>query len=40
LLGELAGQLDDGRVYDRNLPALGRALDLVLPAAGALERRT
>ena len=30
LLGELAGQLDDGRVYDRDLPALGRALDPVL----------
>ena len=30
LLGELAGQLDDGRVYDRDLPVLGRALDPVL----------
>jgi hypothetical protein len=30
LLGELAGQLDDGRVYDRDLPTLGRALDPVL----------
>jgi hypothetical protein len=30
LLGELAVQLDDGRVYDRDLPALGRALDPVL----------
>jgi hypothetical protein len=30
LLGELAGQLDDGRVYDRDLPALGVALDPVL----------
>jgi hypothetical protein len=30
LLGELAGQLDDGRVYDRDLLALGRALDPVL----------
>jgi hypothetical protein len=30
LLGELAGQLDDGRVYDRDLPALGRALDPLL----------
>ena len=30
LLGNLAGQLDDGRVYDRDLPALGRALDPVL----------
>ena len=30
LLGELAGQLDDGRVYDRDLPALARALEPVL----------
>ena len=30
LLGELAGQLDDGRVYDRDLPALVRTLDPVL----------
>jgi hypothetical protein len=30
LLGELAGQLNDGRVYDRDLPALGRALNPVL----------
>lgn len=30
LLGELAGQLNDGRVYDRNLPALARALEPVL----------
>lgn len=30
LLGELARQLDDGHVYDRDLPALGRALDPVL----------
>ena len=30
LLGELAGQLDDGRVYDRDLPGLGRALEPVL----------
>jgi hypothetical protein len=30
LLGELAGQLVDGRVYDRDLPALCRALDPVL----------
>jgi hypothetical protein len=36
LLGELAGQLDDGRVYDRDLPALGRALDPVL-RAGQLD---
>jgi hypothetical protein len=30
LLSELAGQLDDGRVYDRDLPGLGRALEPVL----------
>jgi hypothetical protein len=30
LLGDLAGQLDDGHVYDRDLPALGRALEPVL----------
>jgi hypothetical protein len=30
LLGELAGQLNDGRVYDRDLPALARALQPVL----------
>src|SRR3954451_13248402 len=32
LLGELAAQLNDGRVYDRDLPALARALDPVLEA--------
>jgi hypothetical protein len=32
LLGELAGQLNDGRVYDRDLPALARALEPVLQA--------
>jgi hypothetical protein len=30
LLGELAEQLEDGRVYDRDLPGLGRALRPVL----------
>jgi hypothetical protein len=30
LLGDLAGQLNDGRVYDRDLPALARALQPVL----------
>ena len=30
LLGELAVQLNDGRVYDRDLPALARALQPVL----------
>jgi hypothetical protein len=32
LLGVLAGQLNDGRVYDRDLPALGPALQAVLEA--------
>jgi hypothetical protein len=32
VLGELAGQLNDGRVYDRDLPALARALQPVLEA--------
>jgi hypothetical protein len=32
LLAELAGQLNDGRVYDRDLPALARALQPVLEA--------
>jgi hypothetical protein len=31
-LGELANQLNDGRVYDRDLPALARALQPVLEA--------
>ncbi|MGY2074918.1 hypothetical protein [Blastococcus sp. SYSU DS0828] len=30
LLGELADQLNDGRVYNRDLPALARALQPVL----------
>ena len=30
LLGKLAGQLDDDRVYDRDLPDLVRALEPVL----------
>jgi hypothetical protein len=30
LLAELAGQLNDGRVYDRDLSALARALQPVL----------
>ena len=30
LLSELAGQLNDGRVYDRDLPGLERALQYVL----------
>jgi hypothetical protein len=32
LLGELVGQLNDGRVYDRDLPGLARALEPVLEA--------
>ena len=32
LLGELASQLNDGRIYDRDLPALARALEPVLEA--------
>jgi hypothetical protein len=32
LLGELAGQLNDGRGYDRDLPALARVLEPVLEA--------
>jgi hypothetical protein len=32
LLAELASQLNDGRVYDRDLPALARALEPVLEA--------
>jgi hypothetical protein len=32
LLGELAGQVNDGRVYDRDLPGLARALEPVLQA--------
>jgi hypothetical protein len=32
LLGELSRQLDDGRLYDRDLPGLGRALEPVLQA--------
>jgi hypothetical protein len=34
LLGELAAQLNDGRVYDRDLPALAPALRPVLEAYG------
>jgi hypothetical protein len=36
LLAELTGQLDDGRIYDRDLPALARALE---PVLGAYRRR-
>ena len=32
LLGELEGQLNDGRIYDRDLPGLARALEPVLQA--------
>jgi len=37
LLGDLARQLDDGRIYDRDLLALSVALDAVLQA---YDRRT
>ncbi|RBY74614.1 hypothetical protein DQ238_21665 [Geodermatophilus sp. TF02-6] len=40
LLNELASQLDNGRVYDRDLPALGRALDPVLQAYRRRARRS
>jgi hypothetical protein len=32
LLGELAHQLNDGRVYDRDLPGLARRLEPLLEA--------
>jgi hypothetical protein len=32
LLGELTAQLNDGRVYDRDLPGLARVLEPVLQA--------
>jgi len=32
VLGDLAAQLDDGRVYDRDLPDLAVALSAVLDA--------
>jgi hypothetical protein len=32
LLSELVAQLNDGRVYDRDLPALARALQPLLEA--------
>jgi hypothetical protein len=40
LLGELAGQLDDGLVYDRDLPALVRALEPVLRSYRRRARRS
>ena len=40
LLGELAGQLNDGRVYDRDLPGLARALEPVLQAYRRRAHRT
>lgn len=40
LLGELADQLNDGRVYDRDLPALARALQPVLEAYRRRARLT
>ncbi|HEX2173074.1 MAG TPA: hypothetical protein VHL09_11595 [Dehalococcoidia bacterium] len=40
LLAELAGQLNDGRVYDRDLPGLARALEPVLQAYRHRARTT
>jgi hypothetical protein len=40
LLGELARQVDDGRVYDRDLPGLARALEPVLQAYRRRAHRT
>ena len=40
LLGELARQLDDGRVYDRDLPRLARQLEKVLQAYRRRARLT
>jgi hypothetical protein len=40
LLAELAGQLVDGRVYDRDLPGLARALEPVLEAYRRRAHRT
>jgi hypothetical protein len=40
LLDTLGGQLDDGRLYDRDLPTLGRSLELVLKAYWRRARPT
>jgi hypothetical protein len=40
LLGELAGQLNDGRVYDRDLAGLVGALEPVLEAYRRRAHRT
>jgi hypothetical protein len=40
VLGELAGQLVDGRVYDRDLPGRGRQLEVVLRAYRRRARLT
>jgi len=40
LLAEFVHQLDDGRVYDRDLPGLARALEPVLQAYRRRARRT
>jgi hypothetical protein len=40
LLSELADQLDDGRVYDRDLPGLARALEPMLQAYRRRARMT
>ncbi|WP_239521650.1 hypothetical protein [Geodermatophilus sabuli] len=40
LLEELVGQVSDGRVYDRDLPALARQLEKVLQAYRRRARLT
>jgi hypothetical protein len=40
LLGELTAQLNDGRVYDRDLPGLARTLEPVLQAHRRRARLT
>ncbi len=40
LLEELVGQFSDGRVYDRDLPALARQLERVLQAYRRRARLT
>lgn len=40
LLGELESQLNDGRIYDRDLPAIARAMEPVLAAYRRRARLT
>jgi hypothetical protein len=40
LLDELAAQLNDGRVYDRDLPRIARALEPVLQSYGRRAHMT